>query len=278
MDTGWRRFQSWLRRKLLHPFSSGISGFILSIAFWFGGSIAVLFVLGADEELTAIAQANGSAEGLETLARSTGLYRLSEILANATGLSILQTALTFLAAVVAVVATVWMGFVGWIWLTTVAAVFVIWRALNGHPLSKRDDRRTAFNGIVLLALVVTLYSVKAWLFVVWEALLFCGVIAAAWRLRYPAKREFFGVDARRELEAAQEAGKVLGFVLLLVLGAILAYHDAIARLPDQWLLALLLAAAGLILWFVLLVEGHVRKAVSIALHERSVYRIRNRDT
>lgn len=278
MNTVWSRSRDWLQRQLLQPFSNGILGFATAFTVYFGLSLFVLFPMGAGEHLAEIARMNGSAEGIEAFARSSGFYPLFEVLANSTGFSILEVSLTFLSAAAALVMTFWMAFVGWIWITTIATVAFIGHALNGQSLSKRKSLILALNSGMLLILLLVLYGMKVWLFAVWEALLLCGVMAAAWRLRYPAKREFFGADARGELKAAWQVGKSLGVVFLVVLGIMLSQHAAIAALPGQWILISILVPSALFLWFFLLIEGHVKKAISIARHDRNVYRIRNRGT
>lgn len=276
MGAVWDRSRVWLKRQLLQPFSNGILGFATTFAVFFSLFLLMLFPMGVGEMLVATARVNGSTEGIEALAHSTGYYQLFEMLANETGFSILEVSLTLLGAVAALVTTFMMAFVGWMWVATISTVAFIGHALNGQSISKWDIIKVALNSGTLLALLLVLYGLNVWLFAVWEAVLLCGVVVAAWRLRYPAKREFFGVEARTELEAAQQMGKSLGVILLIVSGIMMSGHSAIAALPEQWILLLIIVSAGLLLWYILLIEDHVKKAISIALHDRDVNRIRNR--
>jgi len=273
-----RRFYSWLQRTTLFPFSDGLLGILVSVAFWFALFLLTGFVGGAGAHLIAVAQTESVGQHLATLAQVTGIDRLLAMLVDATGLDVAQVGLILLAAILAIVVTAQMAFIGWLLITTDAVAKVIWRALNGHPPSGRADVKAALNAGALLTLWLVLFGMAAWIFTVWEALLACGIVAALWRLRYPAKREFFGSEACGELSAAWQAGKSLAVVLFLVIGIMLTGHAAILALPTQWTLTLIALSAALILWFVLLVEGRIRKAISIALHERVIYRIRKRDT
>jgi len=278
MNAAWTRSRDWLQRQLLRPLSNGLLGFATAFAFYFGVSLIVLFPFGAGEQLATIARANGSAPGIEAFARSSGFYPLLEMLANFTGFSILEVGLTTLAAITALFTMLMTAFMVWIWVTTIGNFAIIGRALNGQFLSRRESGIVALSNSILLILLVSVYGVKIWLFVVWEALLLCGVMVVAWRLVYPAKRDFFGIDARVELEAARQVGKSLGIIFLVVCGFMLSGHAKIAALPWQWIFLLMLFPAGLLLSYGLTIVAHVRDAISIAVHERNVYQIRNRDT
>lgn len=264
MNAVWTRSRDWLQRQLLRPLSNGLLGFATAFAFYFGVSLIVLFPMGAGENLATIARANGSAEGIEAFARSSSFYPLLEMLANFTGFSILEVGLTILAAITAIFTMLMTAFMVWMWVTTIGTSAIIGRALNGQSLSRRESLIVALSNGTLLILLVSLYGVKIPLFAVWEALLLCGVMAVAWRLVYPAKREFFGINARVELEAARQAGKSLGVIFLVVFGFMLSGHAKIAELPWLWILLLALFPAGLLLSYGLTIEDHVKNAIAIA--------------